>query len=44
MYDVLEKNLLPKDYKKRQKREKRKAKDTRMFKAKDVFQWADRLD
>ena len=44
MYDVLEKNLLPKDYKKRQKREKRKAKDQRMFKAKDVFQWADRLD
>jgi hypothetical protein len=44
MYDVLEKNLLPKQYKKRQKREKRKAKDQRMFKAKDVFQWADRLD
>lgn len=44
MYDVLEKNLLPKQYKKRQKKDKRRAKDQRMFKAKDVFQWADRLD
>lgn len=44
LYDVLEQNLLPKEYKKRKRREKKLAIKQRDKKATNILEWADRIN
>jgi len=44
LYDVLEQNLLPKEYKKRKRRDKKLAIKQRDKKATNILEWADRIN
>ena len=44
LYDVMEQNLLPKEYKKRKRREKKQNKETRSKGAKNFLEWTDRIN